>query len=313
MPRTSGDVEHNGGTGLSAVPIQMGQLRDYWELTKPRITRLVLVTTFGGAWLAAGGLPDPALLTVTLVGTALAAGSSSVLNNFIDRDADRNMARTRDRALPTGRITPRGALVWGLMLGAVAFAILTLGANLLAATLAVGTIMFYVLVYTAWLKRTTPMCTSIGGIAGAAPPLIGWAAVTGEIGLPAVALFGIMYLWQPPHFWALGIMRADEYRTAGFPMLPVVRGTRVTKRQMLLYTAALLPASLALVPLGIAGWLYGGLAAVLGTVYLGRTIAFARAEVTPAAARRLFFFSIFYLFGLFIAIIADHLWLAIIA
>jgi len=281
------------------------QSKDYFDLTKPRITLLVLVTAFTGMWLAAGGFPPLDLTVWTLLGTALAASSSSVLNNVIDRHVDGLMSRTRARALPAGRVSAPGAVAWGVLLGVAAFALLAATVNALAAWLAVGTIAFYVGIYTVWLKRATPLCTSIGGIAGAAPPLIGWAGVTGEVGLPALALFLILFLWQPPHFWALALIRADEYRRAKLPMLPVARGERATKRQMLLYTAALLPASVAPYAWGWMGPVYLAVALALGVGYLALTVDFARRPITTQSARRLFGFSILYLFVLFVMMFAD--------
>jgi len=289
----------------ATVTAVRSQVKDFIELTKPRIMLLVLVTTFTGMWLAAGGMPAPELVVFTLLGTGLAAASSGALNNYVDREVDKRMARTHDRALPSGRLQPVQALGWGLLLGATSFFFLWFSVNLPTATLAVGTIAFYVLVYTLWLKRTSPLCTSVGGVAGAAPPLIGWAAVTGGIEWPALVLFGVMFLWQPPHFWALALLRSEEYRLAGMPMLPVVRGERATKRQMLLYTAALLPASAALFALSMVGVFYLALALALGGLYLALTIDFARRPVTPQAARQLFGFSIVYLFLLFVMMFVD--------
>jgi protoheme IX farnesyltransferase len=235
----------------------------------------------------------------------LASAASGALNNYVDRDADKRMSRTQDRALPAGRLQPQQALWWGLSLSVISFFFLSLTVNLLTAGLAVSTIAFYVLIYTMWLKRTSPLCTAIGGVAGALPPVIGWAAVTGTIEWPALVLFGVMFLWQPPHFWALALLRADEYRRAEMPMLPVVRGERVTKRQMLLYTIALIPASAALYFLNMVGLFYLIVALVLGGLYLALTIDFARKPVTAQSAKQLFKFSILYLFLLFVMMFVD--------
>lgn len=289
----------------ATVTVVRSQLKDFVELTKPRITLLVLVTAFTGMWLAHGGMPPAALSLFTLLGTGLAAASSGVLNNYVDRQVDKCMQRTQDRALPTGRVLPHQALGWGLFLGLVSFALLYATVNPLTAWLAVGTIAFYVLVYTGWLKRRSPLCTSIGGIAGALPPVIGWAAVTGSVGWPAWVLFGVMFLWQPPHFWALALTRTDEYRRAKLPVLPVVRGERTTKRQMLLYTVALLPATAAMYGLNLVGPLFLAVGTVLGVLYLVTTINFARKPVTPESARQLFGFSILYLFLLFVMMFVD--------
>lgn len=289
----------------TAVVSASSQLKDFFELTKPRITLLVLVTAFAGMWLAAGGMPEPALVLFTLLGTGLASASSAVLNNYVDREVDKRMSRTQDRALPAGRVSAVHALLFGLGLGLAAFALLVWTVNALTAWLAVGTIAFYVLVYTVWLKRRSPLCTSIGGVAGALPPVIGWAAVHAGVDWPTLALFGILFLWQPPHFWALALLRADEYRDAGLPMLPVVRGQRATKRQMLLYTLALLPVSVAPFLMNLTGWLYLAAALALGVVYLARTLDFARRPLSRTGARGLFLFSILYLFSLFLAMFVD--------
>ena len=287
---------------LTAVRCQVG---DFVELTKPRITLLVLVTTYTGMWLASGGILSLELVIFTLLGTGLASASGCVLNMYADRDIDKRMARTRNRALPAGRMEPQLALYFGFFLGITAFAILFFAVNPLTAVLAAGTVFFYVAVYTLWLKRTTPLCTEVGGIAGALPPVIGWAAVTGEIGWPALVLFLIIFIWQPPHFWALALLRANEYRQAGLPMLPVVRGVRVTKTRMLIYTVALLPVTAAMYWLNLVGFAYLIVALGLGLLYLGLTIDFASKPVKQQGARRLFGFSITYLLVLFTMIFVN--------
>jgi len=278
---------------------------DFVELTKPRITLLVLVTTFTGMWLAAGGVLPFDLIVLTLLGTGLASAAGCVLNNYSERETDKSMARTRNRALPAGRMDPQLALGFGLLLSVAAFVLLFFGVNPLTAWLAAATIFFYVGVYTLWLKRTSPLCTEIGGIAGALPPVIGWAAVTNEIGWPALVLFLVIFIWQPPHFWALALLRANEYRNAGLPMLPVARGVRVTKIRMLIYTAVLIPASTILYWMHLVGAAYLVVALGLGFVYLGLTIDFAVKPVAQKAGRRLFAFSITYLSVLFIMIFVD--------
>ena len=266
---------------------------------------LVLVTTFTGMWLAAGGVLSPELVVLTLLGTGLASAAGCVLNNYTDRDVDKRMTRTRNRVLPAGRMDPQLALGFGLLLGITAFVILFLAVNPLSAWLAVGTVFFYVGVYTLWLKRTSPLCTEVGGVAGALPPVIGWAAVTNEIGWPALVLFLIIFLWQPPHFWALALLRADEYRKAGLPMLPVARGVHVTKTRMLIYTAVLLPATAAMYGLHLVGLAYLIVAMGLGLLYLGLTIDFAGKPIAQKSARQLFGFSITYLFVLFTMMFVD--------
>lgn len=281
------------------------QASDFVELCKPRIALLVLVTTFAGMWLAGNGSLTLDLLVFTLLGTGLASAASGALNNYVDRDVDKQMARTRMRALPCYRLHPQQALWLGVMLSIWSFAILFYLVNPLTAYLAAATTIFYVVVYTMWLKRSSHLCTEIGGIAGAAPPVIGWAAVTNEIGWTAVAMFIIMFIWQPPHFWALALLRADEYRQARLPMLPVTRGQQATKVRMLAYTIALIPVSTAMYWMNLVGITYLVLAVALGLAYLVLTIDFVRKPVTPQGTRRLFGFSILYLLGLFTLIFVD--------
>ena len=275
------------------------------ELCKPRITVLVLVTTFAGMWLAGNGTVTLDLIIFTLLGTGLASSASGALNNYVDREVDKCMARTRMRALPCSRLHPQQALWLGIMLSLWSFAILFYLVNPLTAYLAAATTYFYVMIYTVWLKRSSPLCTEIGGVAGALPPVIGWVAVTNDVGLPALAMFMIMFIWQPPHFWALALLRADEYRKAGLPMLPVTHGQQATKIRMLLYTIVLVPLSTAMYWLQVVGLTYLVLSVALGIAYLLLTIDFARKPITHQSTRRLFGFSIFYLLGLFTLIFVD--------
>ena len=281
------------------------QASDFIELCKPRIALLVLVTTFTGMWLASSGAAALDLVILTLLGTGLASAASGAFNNYVDREVDKQMARTRTRALPSSRLHPQQALWLGVMLSSWSFAILFYLVNPLTAYLAAGTTFFYVVIYTLWLKRTSALCTEIGGIAGALPPVIGWAAVTNDIGWPALVMFLIMFIWQPPHFWALALLRVDEYRQANLKMLPVVSGKRATKLRMLLYTIALLPASVAMYWLQLVGPTYLILALALGITYLVLTIDFARKPITHQSTRKLFGFSILYLLGLFTLIFVD--------
>jgi protoheme IX farnesyltransferase len=290
------------GAAINAV---RAQVADYVELTKPRIALVVLVTTFAGMWLAAGPTLALPLVMATLIGTWLASASAGVLNNYIDRDIDKLMSRTAHRATAAERVEPQQVLYVGLALAGAAFLLLMLTSNLLAAALAMATIYFYVVVYTMWLKRRTDFCTEIGGIAGAMPPIIGWAAVTGEVGLPALLLFLIMFIWQPPHFWVLALLREDEYRNAGIPMLPVTSGSFVTKAKMLVYTAALLPATMTLFIVGSAGPYYFTISTLAGLVYLLLTVDFARRPLNRKNALNLFFFSIAYLLLVFTVIFVD--------
>ena len=266
---------------------------------------LVLVTTFAGMWLAGNGTVTLDLIIFTLLGTGLASSASGALNNYVDREVDKRMARTRMRALPCSRLHPQQALWLGIMLSLWSFAVLFYLVNPLTAYLAAATTYFYVMIYTVWLKRSSPLCTEIGGVAGALPPVIGWVAVTNDVGLPALAMFMIMFIWQPPHFWALALLRADEYRQAGLPMLPVTHGQQATKIRMLLYTIVLVPLSTAMYWLQVVGLTYLVLSVALGIAYLLLTIDFARKPITHQSTRRLFGFSIFYLLGLFTLIFVD--------
>lgn len=275
-------------------------IHDCYELTKPRITFLVLITTFTGMWLAARGVPPFTLVVPTLLGVGLAAASSSALNNYIDREIDKYMQRTQKRPLPTGRIKPQIALWIGGLCAISSFVLLAFTVNLLTAALSLFANFFYVVIYTMWLKRWSPLCTSIGGVSGALPPLLGVTAITGEITTTALALFIIMYLWQPPHFWTIALIRSEEYRRVNIPMLPVVKGEAVTKRQILIYTILLLPASLSLFWLKVTGWIYMVVAIMLGILYLFLTLRFIFQPVTTKSAYQLFFFSIFYLCLLFV-------------
>ena len=289
----------------AAITAARSQTSDFIEICKPRIALLVLVTTFTGMWLAGNGTVAFDLVFFALLGTGLASAASGAFNNYIDREVDKHMARTRTRALPSSRLHPQQALWLGVMLSLWSYAILFYLVNPLTAYLAAGTTFFYVVIYTKWLKRTSPLCTELGGVAGALPPVIGWAAVTNEIGWPAMVMFLIMFIWQPPHFWALALLRAEEYRAAKLPMLPVIKGKRATKARMLIYTIALIPASLAMFWLELVGPTYLVIASVLGIVYLVLTIDFARKPITHQSTRRLFGFSILYLLGLFTLIFVD--------
>lgn len=280
-------------------------LSDYLALAKPRITLLVLVTTAAAFWVAAKESFSLGLFVITLVGTGLASSAAGVLNCLIDRDVDTLMARTRARPLPAGRVHPLSAAWWGITLTLASFAVLALGANVLAASLALFAVLFYTFVYTRWLKRSSPWCTEIGGIAGAMPPLIGWAAATGHIAAPALVLCGILFLWQPPHFWALALGRVAEYKAANLPILPVVYGERVTRQRSVFYALALLSVSLLLhYPLGATGLIYAIGAAFLG---MGFVYLSLRAFLAPSAERdkKLFLYSMLYLALVFTLFVID--------
>jgi protoheme IX farnesyltransferase len=281
-----------------------GRARAYFLLTKPRVIELLLVTTVPAMLLADGGVPPLDLVALVLVGGALAAGGANTINCWIERDRDQMMRRTRHRPLPAGDVEPRNALVFGLTLEMVAFAVLAAGANLLSASLAVGAMLFYVFIYTIWLKPRSPQNIVIGGAAGAVPVLVGWAAVEGSIAAPAWVLFAIVFFWTPPHFWALAVRYRDDYAAAGIPMLPVVKGIEVATRQILAYAVVVVLVSLAL-PLTVTMTpLYASLAVVLGVAFVvGAELL--RRDPSPAQAIRFFTFSNTYLALLFAAVAVD--------
>ncbi|CAN5145779.1 heme o synthase [soil metagenome] len=276
----------------------------YLRLTKPRIIELLLITTVPAMVLADRGLPRPWLVAATLLGGTLSAGGANAINQFLDRDIDEVMRRTRRRPLPTHLIEPSSALAFGIILGAAGFVFLAVTVNVLSAALATSGLLFYVFVYTMWLKRTSPQNIVIGGAAGAVPVLVGWAAVTGRVGLPALVLFGIVFLWTPPHFWALALRYRDDYASAGVPMLPVVAGKEATLRQMLGYTFALVAASLALYAVADLGTVYLIAAVALGAGFVLQVIVLRR-DGSAGAAMRLFRYSITYLTLLFAAVGVD--------
>jgi protoheme IX farnesyltransferase len=285
-------------------------LRAYLALTKPRIISLLLITTVPTMVLAAGGWPSTWLVLATVLGGTLSAGGANAINCVVDRDIDAVMYRTRRRPLPRGAIHPAHALTFALALLVAAFALLLLAANWLAAILALAAAAFYVFVYTLWLKRSTPQNIVIGGAAGAFPPLVAWAAVTGTLAWPALVLFAIIFLWTPPHFWALSIKYRDDYARADVPMLPVVASLRSTTRQMAIYAAALPPVSLLLLLDGTTSWLYAAAAFTLGVWFAYRTWQLARSDEPATAAMGVFRASITYLALVFMAVAADRLLLA---
>jgi protoheme IX farnesyltransferase len=288
-------------------PVAAGSLRDHVTLTKPRIMSLLLLTGAGGMFVGAGGVPPLGDLAVMLAGLALACGGASALNHVLDRDIDRLMGkRTRSRPVATGRVPAERALEFGLALSALSFVLLGSLANVLTAVLALVGNLFYVLVYTRWLKRSTPQNIVIGGAAGAVPPLVGWAAATGNVTLPALALFAIVFFWTPPHFWALALLIRRDYEAAGVPMLPVVRGERETARQIVLYTFALIAVTLVPVLLGTLGVPYLVAALALGAAFLWLALRL-RAEIVPRRAAVLFHYSLAYLALLFVAMAIDPL------
>jgi protoheme IX farnesyltransferase len=289
--------------GEGAAPGGGAAVADYVALLKPRVMSLVVFTGFVGLWLAPGQI-HPFLAAVAVLSIAVAAGASGAINMWYDRDIDAVMRRTRARPLPAGRMAPGEALGFGVSLAVGSVIVMGLALNWVAATLLAVTIAFYVFVYTMWLKRRTPQNIVIGGAAGAFPPVVGWAAVTGDIGLPSLLLFALIFFWTPPHFWALALYRAGDYEKAGVPMLPVVAGPAVTKRQILGYTLLLWPLALAPYFLGLAGLLYLVAAGLLSFLFTAAALAVLR-DATDAAAKRMFGFSILYLFALFALLVVD--------
>lgn len=283
-------------------------VQSYYQLTKPRIILLLLITTAAGMWMAAKGEVDPLLLLVTLAGGTLASGAANTINCIYDCDIDYIMERTRWRPIPSGRVKKRDALIFAIALTVLSFTLLTVFANLLAAVLAMAGIVFYVLVYTHWLKRHSVQNIVIGGAAGAIPPLVGWAAVTGDLSWAAWLLFGVIFLWTPPHFWALAMMIRDEYAEVGVPMLPVIEGDKATADQIWIYTLILVPATLLFVyPLNTAGAVYGAMALFLGGIFIHKAWVLLQSPDDRAVARSLFKYSILYMMLLCAGIVVDSL------
>lgn len=291
-------------TALAGASTRGAKIRGYVALTKPRIIELLLVTTLPTMFVARRGVPSVGLMLATLVGGALAAGGANAINMVVDRDIDRVMHRTQGRPLVTGVVTPTAALVFALVLEAVAFVELWAAVNLLSAVLALSATLFYVFVYTLWLKRTSRQNIVIGGAAGAVPVLVGWSSVTGHLGWAPVVLFALIFIWTPPHFWALAIRYRDDYRAAEVPMLPAVASLRTTALQILAYTVALLAVSLLFAPVAHMGVLYVVVAAVAGLGFCLHAVRLWRAP-SAKAAMATFHFSITYLALLFAAMALD--------
>lgn len=297
--------------GINVAPQHQNLLQviqSYYQLTKPRIIPLLLITTAAGMWMASDGQPDPLLLLVTLTGGTLAAASAQTLNCIYDRDIDYAMERTRLRPIPSGRVQPRDALLFAIALAILSFTLLTVFANLLSALLAMSGIIFYMGIYTHLLKRHTTQNIVIGGAAGAIPALVGWAACTGSLSWAPWLLFTIVFLWTPPHFWALALMIRDDYAKVGIPMLPVVEGEVATTRQIWVYTLIVVPVTLLLVyPLGESGIVYGLLAVVLGSVFVKKAWQLLQSPEDKQLARSLFKYSILYMMLLCTGIVVDSL------
>ena len=278
----------------------------YVNLTKPRIILLLIVSTIPAMILAEGGLPSFWLMLATVGGGAVVAGGANAMNCYFDRDIDGMMSRTRGRPVPAGQIEPERAALFGVILGGAGFLVLEAFTNLLAAFLTLGAFGFYLVVYTLLLKRTTPLNIVIGGAAGAMPPVVGWAAVTGEVGLPALVLFAIIVVWTPPHFWALALNFSSDYERARVPMLPVVLGEKETRRQILIHSVALVAVSLLLSATGATGLIYLTAAVLLGGVFILFAVRLWRGTEARASAA-LFRYSILYLGLLFVAVAVDAL------
>ncbi len=283
-------------------------IQSYYQLTKPRIIPLLLITTAASMWLASHGKTDPVLFLVTVIGGMLAAASAQTMNCIYDRDIDYAMERTRNRPIPSGRVKPLHAGIFAGVLAALSFTILLVFTNLLAALLAMAGIGFYMGIYTHLLKRHTTQNIVIGGAAGAIPALVGWAAVTNTLSVEAWVLFAIVFIWTPPHFWALSLMIKDDYAKVGIPMLPVVEGEIVTAQQIWIYSLLLIPTTLLLVyPLGVSGSIYAVSALVLGGVFLDRAWTLLQDPTEKIAAKSMFKYSILYMMLLCTAVVVDSL------
>ena len=279
-------------------------------LTKPRIIELLLVSTVPTMVLAERGLPSWWLMVATVIGGTLAAGGANAINMYVDRDIDAKMERTKNRPLVTGEVSPGEAMVFALVIEAGAFVWLWTFVNLLSAALAVAACLFYVFVYTLWLKRTSTQNIVIGGAAGAVPALIGWSSVTNSVGWPAIVLFAVIFFWTPPHFWALAIRYEDDYAAAEVPMMPVVAGHRSTARQILVYSVVVWAVTLVLIPVADMGWIYTAVAVLIGAMFTGGAVQLVReADPVALAAKsiRYFTFSITHLTVLFLSVAVDQL------
>lgn len=289
---------------IAQVAATQTSLRDYVALAKPRIIVLLLVTALGGMFLAARAVPDVQLILLVLGAGALAAGGANALNQYLERDIDERMTRTRSRPVVSGRIQPRQALAYGIALNVIAFVLFVTLVNPISAVLTLGATLFYVLVYTKGLKRSTPQNIVIGGAAGAIPPMVGWTAVSGYLGLPGLYLFAIVFFWTPPHFWALSLLIKDDYARAGVPMLPVVAGVHETKKAILSYTVLILALTTMFAVTGAVGWIYVASSLTLGVgfiYYAWRLMQ--RPEIE--GAKTLYIYSLLYLALLFVAIMVD--------
>jgi heme o synthase len=293
------DTEH------TSIPVTTAGWRDYYALTKPRVVALLVLTSVIGTLLAVPGWPPLNALVFGNLGIALAAASAAAINHVLDRRLDAEMARTRNRPIPTGHLSARAALVFALLLGAIAMLVLVLFVNWLTAVLTFASLIGYAVVYTVWLKRATPQNIVIGGAAGAAPPVLGWAAVTNTVDSHALLLFLIIFAWTPPHFWALAIARRNDYAKVDIPMLPVTHGVEFTRLQVLLYTLILVLVTLLPFLTGMSGLIYLAAALVLNGSFLWQAVQLKRSQ-RAELPMRVFRFSINYLMALFLALLVDH-------
>ena len=299
------DITSNQDANAATDGLYGPSVADFWQLLKPRVMSLVIFTGFVGMFLAPADI-HPLLFVVSLFAIAAGAGASGAINQWYDRDIDAVMERTRGRPVPSGAVEPAEALSFGLVISTLSVLLLGLASNWLAAGLLAFTIFFYGVVYTIWLKRSTPQNIVIGGAAGALPPVIGWAAVTGSLSIEPLILFAVIFMWTPPHFWALALFRNDDYTRANVPMMPVVAGEAETRRQILIYAILLAPLALAPALVGMTSMVYGIVVAALGINFIRLSWVLYR-RPNDAAAKRLFAFSILYLFLLFLGLVIDRL------
>ena len=301
-------IENEASVAVEPVRISEATFRDYFELLKPRVMSLVIFTAFAGMVVAPGHI-HPVIGFIAILCIAVGAGASGALNMWYDADIDAVMSRTANRPIPSGRILPGEALAFGITLSGFSVAVLGLAVNALAAGLLAFTIFFYAVIYTMWLKRWTPQNIVIGGAAGAFPPMIGWAAVTGGVSVESIVLFLIIFLWTPAHFWALALFKMRDYDAVGVPMLPNVSGEKVTKDQIVIYAVLTAAAGVAPAALGFASPLYGIVSGLLGAMFVWLSILCRRmpeGDVAMVPAKKLFGFSILYLFAIFSLLMADH-------
>jgi heme o synthase len=298
-----------GASVAVALPVArpLGELaRDYFETMKPRLVLLLVITGYCAMWVAARGLPSLPLTIVSMTGLFMSCGAANAINMWYDQDIDRIMKRTQKRPIPSGRLTPSQVLGFGILTGVLSFVLLALAVNLMTALLSLAGLLFYVCIYTMWLKRSTDLNTVVGGVAGAIPPMVGWAAITGQVSWASVAMFLIVFAWQPPHFWALALYRNDDYRAAHIPMLPVTRGEMHTKWQILIWTVLIFPTVAALYWTGVVGQVYLWVSLAATAVFFGSTVVLFFERLPQYKwARKTFFWSLYWMAFVFIAMVVD--------